>query len=272
MELFPLFILMFLLFASGLLAGFVAGLLGVGAGLLTVPILYQGFSFFSVPENVQIHLAVGTAMGFTVTTAMRSAHAHWKKEAVDMSLVKIWAPTVFFGAFFGALLASSTPSLYLKLIIAVLTLVLAFRSMIVPADMRKTLRTPPLFIQQALGLIFGIISAMVAIGGGIFFVVCFTLFGISIHRAVGTSALLGFCIALPGTLGFILAGWSTSGLPLFSFGYVNLPALVILSAASFISAPFGARVAHRFSPRLLEWIFVSALVLVSAYMFYITFF
>ena len=247
--------------AVGVLSGFIAGLLGVGGGIVIVPFLFQTYVMIGLPESVQLHLAVGSSLAIIVATSLQSARVHYAKGAVDMSVLRAWAPAIAFGAASGAVLGVFLSANMLKIIFGGLALLLALH---LNLPMRKVvLSTPIMLVQRALAAVIGFCSALMGVGGGIFFVALLTLFGRSIHQAVGTSAGLGFFIALPGAAGFMLAGAGAEGLPPWSLGYVHFLAVLLLLPVTVWAAPYGARTARRFSRKMLERAFSAFLILVA---------
>jgi len=264
MDYAELAVLVGALLAGGLLSGFMAGLLGVGGGITMVPILFQIFIILGVPEALQMHMAVGTSLAVIAFTSTQSARAHAKRDAIDLAILKFWSPFIMVGAVAGALIIRGIPAVGLKGMFAILVFVLALRFIFLPQQERPQGSEPFGRTFQALvSTAIGFLSALVGIGGGTFSVPFLSANGLSIHRAVGTSAALGFFIALPAAAGFMWAGAGLPDRPVGSIGYVSVIAFLIMIPATSLGAPWGAASAHRLSRRTLELIFGGFLLLVS---------
>ena len=254
--------------ATGIAAGFVAGLLGVGGGIVIVPVLDAVLGAFDVDISIRMKVAVATSLATIVATSWASARSHRQHKAVDFELLKTWGPAIFAGVVLGNLLAGLVDGRVLTLVFAITALLVA-GNMILRADSHK-LRDgfPNPIVKAGLGVVVGLISAMMGIGGGTLSVPILTAFGTDIRRAVGTASAIGFIIAIPGAIGYIIAGWNVSGLPPFSLGFVNVAALVAIIPLSMLTAPFGARAAHALPRRVLAYGFGAFLILTSAKMFF----
>jgi len=267
-DLLPLAAMML---ATGAVAGVLAGLLGVGGGIVIVPVLDVALSIYGVDPDIRMHVAVATSLTCIVFTSISSARAHHQKGSVDIRLVRAWGGWILFGALTGSVAASSVDSLVLSAIFGIVALIVALK-MLLPAD-NITLSddiptglaapTPPLLI--------GGLSSMMGIGGGTLSVPVLTLLNQPIHRAVGTAALFGLLISLPGAAGFIVSGFNDYRLPPGSFGFVNLIGVALIAPVTVMLAPVGARIAHRLNKRQLSTLFGSFLILVSLRMLYQTF-
>lgn len=252
-----------LLLMAGVVGGTLAGLLGVGGGIIIVPILDFVLGVVGVNPAIRMQIAVATSLATIIPTSISSSMAHFKRHSVDLSLAKAWAPWIFVGALSGAWVASRVHSSVLSAIFASVAFLVALK-LILPMD-EKTLtrRVPrgPSIIPVP--VLIGFVSTMMGIGGGSFSVPTLTFFGEPIHRAVGTSALFGMLIAVPGTIGFMLSGYHNPTLPVGSIGFVNLIGLAIITPATILSAPFGAHMAHTMNKRHLTLFFGIFLLAVS---------
>lgn len=253
---------------AGVAAGLLAGLLGVGGGIIIVPTLDFAFAMFGVPPEVRMHLAVGTSLASIIPTAVSSSRAHRRLGAVDDAIAARWAPAIAIGSAAGALVAAMVKGSVLSAVFGTVAVVVAAK-MLLPLDGRRIVDDVPrsrwaLLVPGSIG----VISSMMGIGGGSLSVPALTLMGQPIHRAVGTSAWLGLWIALPAAIGFAIAGWGASGLPAFSIGYVNILAVAVLLPATMLAAPFGARAAHRLPRRVLSASFGAFLLIVGGRMLY----
>lgn len=245
--------------AGGLATGFLAGLLGVGGGAFLVPILYELFSHFGVDESVRMHMVLGTSLAVIVPTALRSFSGHYAKGAVDMAAWKRLAPWVAAGVVLGILTATVSSNAGLKWIWIAAGSTIAIKFALGRDDLRLGDHLPSSRALEASAVLIGIVSALMSIGGGMFIVTLLTLYGFPIHTAVATSAGFGPVIAIPGTLGFIWAGWGVPLRPPYSLGYVNIPAALLIMPASMFAVSYGVKAAHALPKRKLEIAFATFL-------------
>jgi uncharacterized protein len=259
-ELFPVLLVMAL---SGALAGFLAGLMGIGGGIVTVPVLYYALGILGVPAAHHMQITVATSLAIIVPTAIFSARAHHRKGAVDLAIVKSWAPWVGIGAVAGVFLAAHMKNDALVFFFAVIAAIMGLK-LLLPFDERVIGKTIPAGqTGRNMGLAIGGFSSMMGIGGATFSVPLMTLYAVPIHRAVGTASLLGLIIAVPASIGYIWSGLGNPLLPTFSLGYVNLVGVAVIAPLSSAMAPVGALVAHRTPRRLLSIIFGVFLLLTA---------
>lgn len=257
------FILLYL--ALGAFAGFVAGLFGVGGGLTLVPFMFMIFTAQGIPHEHVMHLALGTSMANITLTSISSMRAHHAHGAVRWDIVRAMAPGLVLGTFAGSQLAGFVPTRPLTAVFVVIVYYAAAQMMLdfKPKAHRQLPGPAGLF---GVGGAIGVVSSLVAAGGG-FLSIPFMLFcNVLMHNAVGTSAALGFPIALAGALGFIVAGWHDAGLPAGSLGYIYLPAFAAIVSMSILVAPFGARLAHRLPVKRLKRAFGGFLALLATKM------
>lgn len=256
-----------MLLVSGLVSGWVAGLLGVGGGIVLVPVLYHLFGLGGIDDAVSMHLAVGTSLATVIFTATRSALAHRELGALDGPLLRAWAPPAVLGAMLGAVLAPRLGAHELGQVFASVALLVALH-LAFGKESWVLAQAPPRGVgRYLLGAGIGGLSVLMGLGGGTLGVPILTLLGVPLHRAVGTAAGLGVFIAAPGLLGFLLSGHDVTGRPPGSFGYVNLLGVAVLAPASVWMAPRGARFAHGLSRRALRRSFALFLALTSWQMF-----
>ncbi len=253
------------LLAAGYASGVLAGLLGVGGGIILVPVLFQSFVFMELPPALQIHMAVGTSLAIICFTAMQSAREHWRKGVVDIDILKSWGVPIALGALSGAIAARFIVPEGLKIIFAFFSLTLGIRMAFLFSGAGNGGETRhsglPLWAQKFLSACIGFFSALMGIGGGTLSVPLLGLVGRDVHHAVGTSAALGFLIAVPATLGFIIGGWGVASLPSFALGYVHGLAVLLMIPAAMLGAPIGVALAHRLSKRTLGLVFAAFLLL-----------
>ena len=254
--------------ATGCVAGVLAGLFGIGGGIVMVPVLEGALGALGVDPAIRMHVAVATSLATIIPTSISSARAHHRRGAVDLDIVRRWAVFVLLGALLGAWIASQLHSRVLALVFASLALLVALK-MIFMADSRNLTddipRGPWVPVIPAF---IGCASSMMGIGGGTFSVMTLTLFNQPIHRAVGTAALFGLVISLPGTIGFVITGFNDARVPVGNLGYVSLIGFALIAPASVLTAPLGARIAHAFSARRLSLMFGAFLIVAAARLFY----
>jgi uncharacterized protein len=233
------------LFVTGLVAGTLAGLLGVGGGIVMVPVLYYVFGFIDViDEHVIMHMSVGTSLAAMIPTSIRSALGHRAKGNVDEELVKRWALPIVAGATIGIIIAAYVKGPVLMTIFAVFALLVSLHMGFGNDSWRFADSLPGRVGQSILAFGIACISVMMGIGGGTFGVPILTLFNYPIHRAVGTAAAVGIIVAIVGGIGFILGGLGVAGRPPYSLGYASLIGVATIIPATFISAPWGVRLAN----------------------------
>ncbi len=249
----------------GSIAGILAGLLGVGGGLVIVPMLAYCFTNQGVPYEQIMHLALGTSMASIMFTSISSFMAHHRRGAVNWDIVRRIVPGILVGTFVGSLIAGKLSTLFLS-IFFILFLYYVAVQLILDRKPSPSRQLPGMVGMFGAGGIIGIVSSFVGIGGGSLSVPFMIWCNIPAHNAIGTSAAIGFPIAVAGTLGYITAGINTPNLPAFSWGYVYLPALLGIACASVLTAPFGASLAHRLPVKKLKQVFAVLLVVMGTRM------
>ena len=267
-SLLSLAILAAALLATGVVAGIIAGLLGVGGGIVIVPVLYYMFTVLKVDPSVLMHVAVGTSLATILATGASSARAHWKRGSVDMDLLKSWWWAIALRLVGGATLAGNISGGVLTVVFGVVALAVAANMLFRKDGAALAEKLPGAPIREALGVMIGGISVMMGIGGGTLGVPILTLFNYPIRKAVGTAAAIGLIIAVPGTLMSIYFGWGAENRPPFSLGYVNMIGFLLIIPASTLSAPLGAKIAHTIDPSKLKLVFALFLGFTGARMLY----
>jgi uncharacterized protein len=250
------------LLVAGFVTGLLAGLLGIGGGGILLPLLFELFGALGVDDAVRLHLAVGTSLAVIVPTSIRSFTAHRAKGAVDMDLLRSMAPAVVVGVGLGALLARYASDDVLKLVWVGAATLMALKLAFGP-DWRLGDAVPGQPFRALYGGFVGLVSTLMSVGGGVFITALMTFYGQSIQRAVATSSGFGPLISIPGTLGFVWAGWGAAGLPPGSLGYVSLLGALLIIPTSVAAAPLGVRLAHGISRRKLELAFALFLLTVG---------
>lgn len=249
--------------ATGVVSGVAAGLLGIGGGAVIVPALSTALSLMGFDSDVVQHVAVGTSLAIIIPTGIMSARSHHKRGALDLEVLKLWAPFIVAGTFIGGLMAGWYSGDVLRIVFAVMAFVIAanivfsFQTRLM-GHLKSSKPT-----HRGAAFVVGYLSSLMGIGGGSLTVPTLVAFGETMHKAVGTSAAIGVAIAISGTLGFLISGWGVSDLPPLSLGYVNLVALVLVGAMAAVCAPLGAALAHRLDQKTLKYVFAAFLVAVG---------
>lgn len=243
------------LLAVGAMAGVLAGLLGVGGGIVIVPALFYVFTALGHPETTLMHVCVATSLATILLTSARSVHSHNKVGAVDWRMLKFWAPFISLGAIIGVFAADFLRSDSLMLVFGVMAMIISLH-MAFGSDSWRLGDAPPTGGRRA-GLAGGVgfMSVLMGIGGGTFGLPLLSLYNVAVHRAVATAAGFGVIIAIPSVIGFILSGWAAPDRPAFTLGYVHVPAFAILVPMTVLCAPYGVKMAHSLNPRPLKLIF-----------------
>ncbi|MBU1213902.1 MAG: sulfite exporter TauE/SafE family protein [Gammaproteobacteria bacterium] len=246
----------------GAFAGFLAGLFGVGGGLVLVPVLLLMFDAqHFAPEHI-MHLALGTSMATIIFTSLASMRKHHQHGAVDWQVVRHISPGILLGTGIGALTASTIPAKGLGIFFA-LFVYFAATQMLIDKRPHAARQLPGVTGLSLFGSFTGWISSLVSIGGGTLIVPFLLWCNLPIRHAIGTSSAIGFPIAIGGSLGYILVGAQIEGLPDLHIGYVYLPALFWIAIATMLSAPLGARAAHRLNVELLRKLFAGLLIVLA---------
>lgn len=249
----------------GLGAGILSGLLGVGGGLVIVPMLVASFTWQNIPDQFIMHLALGTSMATIIFTSVSSFMAHHRRGAVHWSIVTRITPGILLGTFLGSCLATSLSGPLLKGLFVVFLYGVATQ-MITSSKPKPSRQIPGHIGIFGVGNVIGGVSSLVGIGGGTLSVPFMMWCNIAVHKAIGTSAAIGLPIAFAGTIGYIYNGLHTVGLPAYSLGYVYLPALAGIVSASVLTAPLGVRLAHNLPVPKLKRVFAVLLLVVATRM------
>ena len=248
----------------GTCTGFLAGLLGIGGGMIMVPFVAMILTAKGYPADYTVKMAVATSLATIMFTSMSSVRAHHRRGAVLWPVVKVLAPGILVGSVLGAQVAHALPGKLLGILFAVFVAFSATQ-MLLNRKPKPSRTLPGPLGTFSMGGVIGLVSALVGAGGAFISVPFMTWCNVKIHDAVGTSAALGFPIALAGTLGYIWAGIGLPQMPPGSIGYLYLPGLVVISLASMLMAPVGARTAHRMDIQPLKKVFAVVLYCLAAY-------
>ncbi len=249
---------------GGVVTGLLAGLFGIGGGAVIVPVLYEVFSVLAVPESVRMQLCVGTSIAIILPTSVRSYLAHREKGLVLTQVIRLWAIPAVLGVAVGSLIAAFAPAAVFKIAFVLIAGVIATKFLFAGDRWNIGSELPGRGPMTLYGFGIGLAGSLMGISGGSLSNIVLTLYGKSIHQAVATSAGLGVPITVAGTIGYILAGLHDHALlPPLSLGFVSLIGVAVMAPVSSLTAPYGARLAHRMSRRTLEITFSLFLLLVS---------
>ena len=252
--------------ATGLVSGTLAGLLGVGGGIVIVPVLFNVLPLFGIPDAVQMKLAVGTSLATIIPTSIQSARKHFEKGTMDVALLRSLAPSIATGVLLGTALAIWLRGDALTLVFALVASAVAVNMATTGAGWRLRESFPAGAPRHGIGGFIGTVSAMMGIGGGTVGVPILSAFGAPMRAAVATASAFGIIIAVPATIGFVWAGWGNPMLPPLSVGYVNLIGFALIVPTSMLAAPWGVKLAHSIPPLLLKRLFAAFLAVTSVRM------
>ncbi len=262
-SLHALALLALALAASGFAMGFLAGLFGIGGGAVLVPALYEALRAIGIDDTIRMHLCLGTSLAVMIPTTITSFRSHLEKGSVDTAFLRRVAPWVVAGVVLGALIARVAPSRTLQWVWALCGAMLAFKMAFSRDSWRLGDDVPQSRVTEAVALLIGLFSTLMSIGGASIMVAFLTLYGRPLLASISTSSGLGPLIAIPGTLGFIWAGWGTPGLPPLTLGFVSLIGAALIVPVSVYAAPIGVRVAYGWPKRRLEIAFAAFLGMMS---------
>ncbi|MBO6490973.1 MAG: sulfite exporter TauE/SafE family protein [Pelagibacteraceae bacterium] len=254
--------------ASAVLSGFVAGLFGIGGGLITVPVLFYIFSSTGLDQTFIMHLAVGTSFAIIIPTSIASTMTHIKFKGVDFGIVKTFGIFAIIGVILGTIFAASLKTASLVLFFSIITMFIAIYFLILMEKINFSPRKINLIYRTIFGFLSGFLSAPMGIGGGIINTPILKIFGYPINVAIGTSAAIGFLISLIGAIGFATLGsYLNINAPL-SLGFVNVPAFLIFVPITTFMAKIGAKTVHKVNKKLIGKLFGIFLLFVSCRLFY----
>jgi uncharacterized membrane protein YfcA len=262
----PLLVLELVLLGIG--TGFLAGLLGIGGGMLMVPFITIILSGRGVAPELAVKMAIATSMATIIFTSVSSVRAHHKRGAVRWDIVKRLAPGIVIGSLVSSLGVFALVKGNVLAVVFAVFVAFSATQMFLDKKPKPTRQMPGTAGQFGAGGFIGFLSGLVGAGGGFISVPFMTWCNVAIHNAVATSAALGFPIAVANVLGYVIAGQSVQDLPAGSFGYIWLPALAVIAACSVFTAPLGARAAHALPIGRLKRVFAVMLYLLAGYMFY----
>lgn len=255
--------MMLLLMAIGGFAGVLAGLLGVGGGIVLVPAFFFAFQTLGYDSAQLMQMCLATSLATIVVTSVRSVLSHNRKGAVDWAILRGWAPGIVIGAALGVFAAAALRSEILQAIFGGLGVCIGLYMGFGRAEWRLGEQMPLGGLRAGLSSVLGFLSVLMGIGGGSFGVPLMTLYDTPIHRAVATAAGFGVIIAVPSVLGFLLVDIAPDGRPPFTLGAVNGPAFLVVIAMTFVTTPLGVRLAHAMDPKPLRRVFAVFLTLIA---------
>ena len=254
--------------ASAIVVGFMAGLFGIGGGLIMVPVLFYVFSFVGIERTFVMHLAVGTSFSIIIPNSIISTITHMKFKAVDFSIVKTFGAFVVIGVVLGTIFAVSLKTSSLILFFSIMTMFFAIYFLMEKEKINPAPKKINIIYTVICGFLSGFLSAPMGIGGGVFNTPLFKMFGYPISIAIGSSAAIGFLIALIGAIGFAVSGsYFNINVPL-SLGFVNVPAFLIFVPITTFMAKIGAETVHKVDKRLIGKLFGIYLFIVACRLFY----
>src|SRR5437879_6158511 len=261
-----------MLVAVGAVSGFLAGVFGIGGGAILVPVFYECFRLAGAPLEVRMPLCIGTSLAIIIPTSVRSYGAHYARGAVDMATLKAWWLPVLIGVVAGSVTARYAPERLFKFVFVAMAWSAAARLLLARETWKFGEDLPKGPLMKIYGFLVGILSTLMGIGGGLVSNLLMTFYGRPIHQAVATWSALAVLISIPGTLGYIYAGWPAAmrypdvaalQLP-FAIGYVSLIGAMLVMPTSLFTAPLGVKAAHAMSKRRLEMAFGIYLFIVGS--------
>lgn len=248
---------------TGIVSGVFAGLLGIGGGAIIVPALAFALELMGFGSDVAQHVAVGTSLAIIIPTGISSALSHRKRDAVDVRVLKLWAPVIVVATLLGGLMAGWYSGDALRIVFGVMAIFIA-ANIVLPFQQQLIGHlSASALTHRIFAAVVGYVSALMGVGGGSLSVPTIAALGATMHQAVGTGAAIGVFIAVAGTVGFVISGWSASGLPPLSVGYINVPALLLIGVLAALMAPLGAALAHRLEQKTLKRVFAVFLLVVG---------
>ena len=248
---------------AGAAIGFLAGVFGVGGGAISVPIFFEIFGALGYPPDVAMPIAVGTSLAVIIPTSISSARGHHKKGTLDVAILRTWAVPILIGVLLGAAIARFAAPVVFQATFVLVASINAVKLLTGGKGWNLSETLPSVLAMRFSGMLIGLVSAIMGIGGGAVSNLFLTLHGVPIHRAISTSAGVGVLIAIPGTIGYIIAGFGRGDLPPGSLGFVSLFAFALTIPTSILTTRFGVTLVHKLSRRALEMAFGSFLVLVA---------
>ena len=251
------------LLITGVIGGLIAGLFGVGGGIVIVPILFWIFTSLNFPNEILMHMAIGSSLATIIPTSISSARAHYHRGSIEIDIIKKWAPGIFLGAIIGGLSGKYFSVNELKYLFASIAFLVAL-NMFFKEPLRLGNNFPKSrLLNIIMSSLIGLVSSLMGVGAGTLGVPALVALSVPIHKAIGTAAALGLFIAVPATLGLAFSGFNIPNRPPMSIGYVNLIAFFIMFPLTVFFAPVGVKLAHKINQRALKSIFGIFLIITS---------
>ena len=251
------------LLITGVIGGLIAGLFGVGGGIVIIPILFWIFTSLNFPNEILMHMAIGSSLATIIPTSISSARAHYHRGSIEIDIIKKWAPGIFLGAIIGGLSGKYFSVNELKYLFASIAFLVAL-NMFFKEPLRLGNNFPKSrLLNIIMSSLIGLVSSLMGVGAGTLGVPALVALSVPIHKAIGTAAALGLFIAVPATLGLAFSGFNIPNRPPMSIGYVNLIAFFIMFPLTVFFAPVGVKLAHRINQRALKSIFGIFLIITS---------
>jgi uncharacterized membrane protein YfcA len=249
--------------AAGACTGILAGLFGVGGGTVVVPVLYEVFQLYGVPDDVLMPLCIGTSLAVIVPTSISSFIGHYKKGAVDVGVLKMWAVPIVVGVLIGVLAASVAKPVVFKSVFIIVCLFLAVRLLAGKDTWQLGNGLPGVAAMTGYGLVIGSSASLMGIGGGLVANVVLTLYRFPIRAAIATASGVGLFVSIPSAFGYFVAGWNHPGLPPLSLGFVSVIGFALLTPLSLLTVRYGVALAHQMPKRQMEIALSTYLILIS---------
>ena len=251
------------LLLAGLASGFATGLFGVGGGIVRIPIFLYLFPVFGVHAAVVMHLAAGTSLALAIPSSLSASREQYKAGNLDLAFLKTWIPALVIGVVLGLVIMRYVSSRFLVQVFAFVILAVSVEMFFTTKDTKLTERVPGGIIRGTIAFVIGCLSVLVGLTGGSFTTPALTAFGYPIHRSIAVATAGGFFISVIGAAGSAVNGFHASGLPEFSFGYIDLTSVVVMAPAVLLAAPYGVKLANRLSQDMLRRVFAIFLFIVS---------
>ena len=254
------------LLVTGVVAGLIAGMFGVGGGIVIVPILFWIFTSLQFPDEILMHMAVGSSLATIIPTSIASSRAHYRKGSIDIDVIKKWGFGIFLGALLGGFSGKFFTSNELKYVFAIVAFIVAL-NMFIKKPLKFSNKLPiSKIVNTFMSLIIGFVSSLMGVGAGTIGVPSLVSLSIPIHKAIGTAAALGLFISIPATIGLAFSGFDVPNRPPLSIGYVNIIAFFIMFPLTVFFAPIGVKIAYLINQRMLKVFFGIFLIITSTKM------
>jgi len=249
--------------SAGIVSGLASGLFGIGGGLLRIPIFLYIFPLFGVNENISMYLAAGTSLALAIPSAITASIAQYKIKNLDMSLLKVWLPSVFFGVIIGLIVVRIVPGMILEIVFAIVVLILAAQLLFTGDKFSITKTFPSKYVLSIIALFIGSLSTMLGIGGGAFTSPVLSAFGYPIFKAIAIATVGVLVVSVFGAIGAVINGIGIDGRSAFSLGYIDVPAFILMTPVVMLTAPMGVRFGHKLSSAKIKKALAILLIVVG---------